>query len=170
MTTQWQISRRLFIGILFFGTALLAGCETSPWTTQVKEHWGKERLLICDDVHDCVDAKIIERASSQYTVAIQIRFTNPSYHYDIQRISFDNDIQVLSYMPTQQSMRALSQGQYLSFNQITVPANLMQQLQGQRIAMNIYTDKGLIRRYLWVDGLYTPLYAELEQRRGAQVL
>lgn len=98
------------------------------------------------------ECEIIPHASTAHTVALQVRMTHMHHHYDIQRVSFDNGQKMLTYMPIQQSMRALGQGQYLSFTTISVPANLIQQLPGPRLKMDIYTDRGVIKRYLAVDG------------------
>jgi hypothetical protein len=122
-------------------------------------------LLVCEQPRSCVDAKIIPYASTANMVALQIRITHEHHHYDIQRISFDNGQQMLSYMPIRPSMRAVGKGQYLSFTSISVPYNLTSQLIGPRLTMTIYTDRNVIKRYLAMDGQYAPLYLELDQRR-----
>ena len=123
------------------------------------------QLLVCEQTNSCVDVKIIPHASTAHTVALQIRISHAHQHYDIQRVSFDNNQQMLTYMPIQQSMRAVGQGQYLSFTTISVPRNLTEQLAGPQLNMNIYTDRSVIKRYLAINGQYAPLYLELNQRQ-----
>lgn len=162
---QTSIKQGVLYGAVIAAVIGLTGCAHVSGTSLFPSTFSSPQMLLCEQPKSCVDAKIISHASTAHTVALQIRITHEHHHYDIQRVSFDNGQQMLTYMPIQMSMRALGQGQYLSFTTISVPSNLVQQLAGSRLEMKIYTDHGVIKRYLAVDGKYTPLYVELAQKR-----
>ena len=162
---RYNQAKGMVLSLVSFAMFTVTGCTQYVESNGLLSRWSSPKLLLCENEHSCVNVKIIPHASTAHTVALQIRMTHMHHHYDIQRVSFDNGQKMLTYMPIQQSMRALGQGQYLSFTTISVPANLIQQLPGPRLKMDIYTDRGVIKRYLAVDGQYAPLYIELADRK-----
>lgn len=144
---------------------MLSGCSNLPWSEQVRDVREKQGLLACDEQRFCPSVRILPQYSNLTTVVLEVKITSENHHYEIQRVSFDNQQQLLNYMPMRPAYRTVNKGLYHSFVNISIPANLMQQLAGERIAIDIHTDRGKVRRYLYDHGQQAKLYQDLEQRR-----
>lgn len=166
-TTMSRLHRHNLYSLLGIFTVITAvsGCSHLPWSEQVKDVRGKYGLLQCDRADFCANARIVQAASNLNQVVLEVRVSSERHSYEIQRVSFDNQKELLNYMPTRPTSQTVNQGLYHSFVRITVPADLMQKLQAERIAMDIHTDRGTIRRYLYDQGQASVLYLELERQR-----
>ena len=142
---------------------LISACSHMPWSEQIKDVRKNYGLLQCDGQDFCPSARIVQADSNLSQVVLEVRMSSAHHHYDIHRVTFDNHVQLLNYMPTRPTWRSVNQGLYQSYVRITVPTQLLQQLQGEQIAMEIHTDRGTVRRYLYDRGQASVLYMELKR-------
>ncbi|WP_227554952.1 hypothetical protein [Acinetobacter johnsonii] len=84
--------------------------------------------------------------------------------YDIQKVVFTNGQKSQTFAVTGPTEHDHVLGTNRSTNYILAPVNLMSSLKGTNsIKMNIYTDQGIISRYVYKDGVSAPILGEFQK-------
>ena len=84
--------------------------------------------------------------------------------YDIQKVVFTNGQKSQTFAVTGPTEHDHVLGTDRSTNYILAPVNLMSKLKGtDSIKMNIYTDQGIISRYVYKDGVSAPILGEFQK-------
>ena len=148
------------LSVLIIGTVLMSGCTTAP-PTEVSATRG---LLICEPNSICPIVKVKWNEQDKSTLKVDVTLENPTTSYDIQRIVFDNGQKTQSFKPTEATRQQFILSNYRSSSTILTPVNIMAELTGtDSISMQIITDKGSIRRYIYHDGQASSAYRQFIQ-------
>lgn len=147
------------LAALIFGSVLMTGCAT----TQNVENVSTVGLLICKPNELCPIVTVSWNESHKDLLKLRVSLNSTKTQYDIQKVIFDNGQQSYSFSPVGKTEQDFVFGNYRSRNSIITPVNLMNNLRGSdQILMNIYTDKGVISRYVYKDGQEALIYKEFK--------
>lgn len=144
------------------GALVIAGCAST--TPESKTNVRTYGLLICQPDELCPIVTVIKNESLQDAIKIQIALNSINHQYDIKKVVFTNGVKSLSFNTIGPTDVNFQFGSNRSRNSIIVPNNMIHDLSvNHNISMNIYTDQGMISRYILKDGVKAPLVQELQQ-------
>ena len=144
------------------GALVIAGCAST--TPESKTNVRTYGLLICQPDELCPIVTVIKNESLQDAIKIQIALNSINHQYDIKKVVFTNGVKSLSFNTIGPTDVNFQFGSNRSRNSIIVPNNMIHDLSmDHNISMNIYTDQGMISRYILKDGVKAPIVQELQQ-------
>ncbi|WP_353172757.1 hypothetical protein [Acinetobacter rudis] len=147
---------------LLLGSALMLGACAHQQTAPTAQNATKG-ILLCELGELCPVIKVNWNAEDKSQVQLHIYLDNPASYYDIKAVVFNNGQISYAYKPSSTNQE-FTRGFYRSGVTIDTPPNLMAKLKGTPAAsMNIITDKGEIKRYIYKDGKASSAYAQFVQ-------
>lgn len=140
-------------------SSILCGCAALP---QSDHNIGVKGLLICEPTELCPVVSVDWNKYAKDRLNINIRLDSSQQRYEIEKISFDNMRQTYVFSPDALTKQEWVLRRHSSTTNIFVPNDLIKKLQGSRIRMNIYTNQGVISRYIYKDGQESLLYQQFK--------
>ena len=149
--------------LMGLGAIFLSGCATTA-TDPSRQNVGTTGLLICAKNELCPLVTVSWNESNKELLKLKIHLSSTYNKYDIQKVEFTNEQKSQSFAVTGSTEHDHVLGANRSTNYILAPVNLMGSLKGtSSIKMNIYTDKGIISRYVYKDGVSAPILGEFQK-------
>ncbi|MDQ8935939.1 hypothetical protein [Acinetobacter rudis] len=147
---------------LLLGSSLILSACANPQITPTTQNATKG-ILLCELGEICPVVKVNWNTQDKSQVQLDIYLDHPASYYDIKAIVFNNGQISYAYKPssTNQEFRL---GSYRSAVSIDTPLDLMTKLKGTTaLSMNVITDKGEIKRYIYKDGKESSAYLQFVQ-------
>lgn len=149
--------------LMGLGVLFLSGCATTA-TDPNRQNVGTTGLLICAQNELCPVVTVSWNESNKDLLKLKMHLGSTYNKYDIQKVVFTNGQKSQSFNVTGPTEHDHLLGANRSTNYILTPVNLMASLKGtSTIKMNIYTDKGIISRYVYKDGVAAPILGEFQK-------
>lgn len=147
---------------LALGCLLITGCaSTQPSNAP---NIGTFGLLICQNNEQCPIVTVSWNESNKENLKVRIILNSVNTKYDIQKVVFTNGQKSIDFNVLGATQMDYAGRVHRSRNSIIVPNSLMDDFKGSaQISMQIYTDRGVISRYILKDGKEAPVYKELTQ-------
>lgn len=138
---------------------MITGCTSNPNDTH--PNLGTRGLLICETNEICPIVTVVWNETHKDILKINLSLSSISKKYNIEKVVFSNDVKNLSFNvigPTEIDFVLKANR---SRNSILVPVNMMAEFQGsQNVFMKIYTDQGVIKRYIVKDNVKAPVFED----------
>lgn len=149
--------------LMSLGAMLLSGCATTS-TDPSRQNVGTTGLLICAQNELCPVVTVSWNESNKELLKLKMHLSSTYNKYDIQKVVFTNGQKSQTFAVTGPTEHDHVLGTNRSTNYILAPVNLMSSLKGTNsIKMNIYTDQGIISRYVYKDGVSAPILGEFQK-------
>ncbi len=141
---------------------LITGCTSIP--SKENSNVGIQGLLICEKNEICPIVTVAWNESFKDLLKVKMSLNSAYQQYDIQKVVFTDGSKIYSFNVNGSTQGDYVFGAYRSRNSVMVPKNLLENFSGsQNILMNIYTDHGVISRYILKNNLRAPIYEELSK-------
>lgn len=149
------------LALLLGSTLMLAACANQqPATTAQNATKG---ILLCELGELCPVIKVNWNAQDKSQVQLHIYLDHPASYYDIKAVVFNNGQISYAYKPSSTNQE-FTRGFYRSGISVDTPLNLMSKLKGTpEASINLITDKGEIKRYIYKDGKESSAYLQFVQ-------
>lgn len=149
--------------LMSLGAMLLSGCATTS-TDPSRQNVGTTGLLICAQNELCPVVTVSWNESNKELLKLKIHLSSTYNKYEIHKVEFTNEKDFQTFAVTGPTEHDHVLGANRSTNYILAPVNLMSSLKGTNsIKMNIYTDQGIISRYVYKDGVSAPILGEFQK-------
>ncbi|RKG41272.1 MULTISPECIES: hypothetical protein [Acinetobacter] len=149
------------LGLTMVLSALVA-CQTTPMP-QKNAALG---LLICEPNELCPIVQVSWNEQALDHVGIKVSLDSVQQNYDIQKITFSNGTEELSYGPTAKTTNRMYFGMHRSQNNFSIPTSLVHTLKGDNISMSVHTNQGTLERYIYKSGQESLIYQQLKSIRA----
>mgnify|MGYP003618788982 FL=1 len=141
---------------------MITGCTSNPNDTN--PNLGTRGLLICETNEICPIVTVVWNETHKDILKVNLSLSSVYKKYNIEKVVFSNDIKNLSFNvigPTEIDFIFKANR---SRNSIIVPINMMTEFQGsQNVFMKIYTDQGVIKRYIVKDNVKAPVFVDFSK-------
>lgn len=141
------------LGLLSF--ALISGCATLS-----TDNISTKGLALCTVNEICPLVTVTWNDQKKDTFNVKVSLNSTYDYYEVQKVSFSNDEKSYDFDTESKTIQDMVLNLKNSKNTIIVPKNLMIDLKSNAISMNIYTDKGVISRYIYKDGVESSIYKQ----------
>ena len=142
---------------------LLSGCATTSIDPS-RQNVGTTGLLICAQNELCPVVTVSWNESNKELLKLKMHLSSTYNKYDIQKVVFTTGQISQTFAVTGPTENDHVLGTNRSTNYILAPVNLMSKLKGtDSIKMDIYTDRGIISRYVYKDGVSAPILGEFQK-------
>lgn len=160
MIANMSMKKWLVMGL---GAMMLSGCASTP-TDPSKQNVGTMGLLICAANELCPVVTVSWNESNKELLKLKMHLSSTYKKYEIQKVVFTNGQKSQSFDVTGPTEHDYLLGANRSINYVLAPVNLMGTLKGTAfIKMDIYTDQGIISRYVLKDGVSAPILDEFKK-------
>lgn len=141
---------------------LTIGCSFNP--NKPYSNTGVRGLLICEKTEICPIITVIWDENNRDILNIDIKFMSIYQTYDINRVVFSDNIKKLSFDTISPTKIDFVLKSNRSRNNILVPVDIMRNFKNSNnIFMEIYTDKGVIKRYLIKDNVTSSVFDDFNK-------
>ncbi|WOE31408.1 MULTISPECIES: hypothetical protein [unclassified Acinetobacter] len=141
---------------------LITGCASTPPSNP--SNIGTFGLLICQENELCPIVTVSWNESNKDLLKVRISLNSAQNKYEIEKVAFSNGKTNIAFNVLDATKIDFVGRVYRSNNSIQIPRHLMEQFKGSHtISMQIYTNHGVISRYILKDGQEAPVYKELTE-------
>ncbi|OTG82838.1 hypothetical protein [Acinetobacter sp. ANC 4648] len=145
------------IAVLILSCFVITGCATTQKTEDVET----KGLLICKPNELCPIVTVIWNQDRKDILKVRVSLNDIYNKYEIEKVTFENGKKSYAFDMIGKTEQDFAFGANRSRNIFVAPVGLMNDLSGSnQITMNIYTDKGVISRYVYKDGKKASIYEQ----------
>lgn len=139
---------------------LIAGC--SSISTEKTSNTGVRGLLICEINEICPIVTVAWNESFKDALKIKMSLSSTYQQYDLHKVILTDGTKTHSFNVSGPTENDYAFGSYRSRNSIQIPINLIADFSdSENVSMNIYTDHGVISRYILKGDVKAPIFEEL---------
>ncbi len=154
-----MIKTLLYIAL---STFLITGCTSTP--PQKASDIGILGLLLCQKNEICPIVTVAWNESNKTILKVKMSLNSSYKKYEINKVVFTNGKTSHSFNVDGPTEIDFVFGSYRSRNSIMLPVKFMADFtESKEVSMNIYTDQGVISRYILKDEIKAPVFEELNK-------
>lgn len=136
----------------------MTGCASTPPTANT----ATRGLLICQANELCPIVTVAWNESSKDRLKVKMSLNSTYTKYNIQKVILTDGVNKHSFNVTDLTEMDVAFGANRSRNSVIIPVSIMDDFNGSKeVKMEIYTDQGVISRYVLKDKVKAPVFEEL---------